>query len=180
MRRYLTTDARLYATDTYALVSDSYRTGGPGDWVAVRDLLGKVRVTSESGRRVFVGIGPAADVDAYLANVRRDVATSFDVSPSDFRVRPGGAPTSLPVTQHFWAAKAVGSGTQRLTWTPQDGHWRVVVMNADGSPNVVSRLSVGARAPHLLGLGAGAAAGGVLLLALGVVVIWAAARQRAV
>ena len=121
----------------------------------MRDLLGKVRVTSESGRRVFVGIGPAADVDAYLANVRRDVATSFDVSPSDFRVRPGGAPTSLPVTQHFWAAQTVGSGTQRLTWTPQDGHWRVVVMNADGSANVVSRLSVGARAPHLLGTRSG-------------------------
>ena len=75
---YPTTDARLYATDTYALVSDSYRTGGAGDWVAVRDLLGKVSVTSESNRRVFVGIGPAANVDAYLANVRRDVATRFE------------------------------------------------------------------------------------------------------
>ena len=175
---YLTSDARLYSTDTYALVSDGYRTGGAGDVITARDVLGKVRITSDSSQRVFVGIGPAAEVDAYLANVRRDVATRFDVSPSDFRVVPGGAPTALPQTQGFWAARAVGAGTQRVTWAPKAGHWRVVVMNADGSANVVSRLSVGARVPHLLAIGAGALGAGAILLAAGVLGLWAGVRRR--
>ena len=72
-------------------------------------MLGTVRIRTHSAQPVFVGIGPAAAVDAYLAGVRREVATRFDAAKSDFRLHRGGAPAAAPATKHFWAAQTVGS-----------------------------------------------------------------------
>jgi hypothetical protein len=176
---YLSLGSTTYSTATYALVSDDYRTGTAGDWLVARDLLGTVRVRSESSRPVFVGIGRTAAVDAYLADVRREVATSFDADQSDFRLRPGGAPAAPPTAMRFWAARSVGAGTQTLTWTPQDGSWRLVVMNPDGTARVQAELKAGARFPHLLWLGIGFVGGGGLLLLLAGAAIYAAAREPA-
>jgi hypothetical protein len=164
---YLMTDSTAYSTDTYALVSDSYRTGAAGDRIVARDMLGTVRIRTESARPVFVGIGPAAAVDSYLANVRREVATRFDANQTNFRLSSGGAPTVPPTARHFWAAQSLGSGTQTLSWSPRNGDWRIVVMNANGAAGVRAELAIGARFPHLLGIGIGALAGGALLLLLG-------------
>jgi hypothetical protein len=175
---YLMAGSRTYATDTYALTSDSYRAGTAGDWFVARDMLGTVRIRSESVAPVFVGIGPAAAVDAYLADVRHEVATRFDARRSDFRPHGGVAPAVLPGANSFWAATVVGSGTRVLTWTPQHGDWRIVLMNADGSPGVRADLSVGARLPHLLWIGIGLLGGGGLLLLLGGGSIYAAATLK--
>ena len=57
---YLMTGSTAYSTDTYALVSDSYRTGTAGDVLVARDMLGTVRIRTQSAQPVFVGVGPAA------------------------------------------------------------------------------------------------------------------------
>jgi hypothetical protein len=175
---YLMTSANGYSTDTYALVSDSYRTGAAGDVVVARDMLGTVRIRAHSARPVFVGIGPAAAVDTYLAGVRREVATRFDAAQSDFRLHSGGAPAAAPATKHLWAAQTVGSGTQTLSWSPRNCDWRIVVMNANGSAGVHADLALGARFPHLLWIGIGVLAGGALLLLLGGAGLYAAISTR--
>jgi Domain of unknown function (DUF4389) len=174
---YLMTGSTTYSTGTYALVSDSYRAGTAGDWFVARDLLGTVRVHTESTSPVFVGIGPAAAVDRYLAGVRHETAASFDASRTRFRLHAGGAPSTMPTGETFWTADTVGAGTHDLTWSPRNGDWRVVLMNADGSSGVTAALSVGARFPHLLGIGIGLLAGGGALLLIGSLGIYAAARR---
>ena len=174
---YLMTNSTAYSTDTYAFVSDSYRSGPSGGWV-VRDLLGTVRIRSQSARPVFVGIGPAAAVDSYLAGVRREVATRLDVQQNDFRLQDGGAPPTLPTAKRFWVAQSLGSGARTLTWSPRAGDWRVVVMNANGSAGVRTDLAVGARVPQLLWIGIGALAGGAVLLLLGGAVLYTAIGER--
>jgi hypothetical protein len=164
---YLMTDSTAYSTDTYALVSDSYRTGAAGDRMVARDMLGTVRIRTQSAQPVFVGIGPAAAVDSYLANVRREVATRFDANQTDFRLTSGGAPTVPPTARHFWAAQSLGSGTRTLSWSPRNGDWRIVVMNANGAAGVRAELAIGARFPHLFWIGIGVLGGGVLLLLVG-------------
>ena len=164
---YLMSSSRSYSTGTYALVSDSYRTGTAHDWFVARDLLGTVRVRVDSTTPVFVGVARAGAVDSYLANVRREVATRFDAGRGDFELRSGGAPAQPPAARTFWAATAAGTGVHTVSWKPENGSWRIVVMNADGSAAVHAELAIGARFPHLLGIGIGVLAGGAVLLALG-------------
>jgi hypothetical protein len=176
---YLSANTTAYSTGTYAFVSDSYRTGAVGDWFVARDLLGTVRIRSESTSPVFVGIGPAGAVDSYLAGVRRETAASFDARRSRFQLHPGSAPAAAPTAEGFWVAETVGTGTHELTWSPQNGDWRVVLMNADGSSGVTAELTVGARLPHLLGIGIGVLAAGAALLLVASLGLYAAVARRA-
>jgi hypothetical protein len=93
-------------------------------------------------------------------------------------VHRGGAPAAAPATKHFWAAQTSGSATQTLSWSPRNGDWRIVVMNANGSVGVHADLTLGARFPHLLWIGIGGLAGGALLLLLGGGGMYAAIRTR--
>jgi hypothetical protein len=175
---YLMTSPSLYSTNTYALVSDTYRTGAAGELVIARDMLGTVRIRTQSAQPVFVGIGPAAAVDSYLGGVRREVATRFDAARSDFSLQRGGKPAAPPTDRHFWVARSTGAGTQTVSWTPANGAYRIVVMNPNGSAGVQANVAIGARFPHLLWLGIGALSAGTLLVLVGAGSLFAALRTR--
>jgi hypothetical protein len=175
---YLMTSAIPNSTSTYALVSDTYRGGTANDWFVTGDLLGTVRVRASSSRSVFVGIGPATAVNTYLAGVAHAQGDAFSGHRADFRVHPGGAPSAPPAAQRFWGASATGSGAQTVTWKPQRGNWRVVVMNADGSAAVSADISAGARMPHLLTIGIAALGAGIVLLLIGCGGIYLTVRSR--
>jgi hypothetical protein len=175
---YLMTSSTAYSTNTYGLVSDSYRTGAAGDWFVARDFLGTVRIRTQSSTPVFIGIAPAKAVDSYLGNVRREVGTRLDARGSDFQLHTGGAPAAAPAAKQFWVAKASGSGTQTLTWTPRKGTWRIVLMRANAAPGVNAEVSIGARFPRLLWIGIAVLGGGALFLLIGGFTIYAAVRQR--
>src|SRR4029453_17198201 len=103
------------------------------------DLLGTVRIRSESERPVFVGSAREADVADYLDGVEHAVVTEIGEEP-EYSERQGDAPEGPPADQTFWAASATGAGEQTLEWEPEDGSWNVVVMNADASRGVAAGL----------------------------------------
>jgi hypothetical protein len=175
---YLNSSAAPYSTGTYALESRAYEAGAPGVGMIARDLLGTIRIRSQSSRPVFVGIAPAAAAEGYLANVDRAEAGDLGARSADFRAQPGGAPAGPPAAQRFWAASTTGAGQRTLSWKVRSGSWRVVVMNADGTRNVVSDLSIGASFPHLLRIGIAALGGGLLMLLLGAGGLLLAVRPR--
>lgn len=153
------------ATSTSALLSPSVDVGGNGpDAFYADDFLGEVRIdiASKNGTPVFVGIGPAAEVATYLKGVGHDEVTDFDVDP--FKVstvaRAGDSAPAAPADQSFWVA----TGTDTLNWTAKGGDWSVVVMNADGTPNIDAELSLGATLPAVEGITIGSLIGGVLML----------------
>jgi hypothetical protein len=165
---YISSGTHRYAAEGSAIVSDSMHVGSFPDW-----LVAKIRVaaTSASGKPTFVGIGRKADVDRYLAGVAHSTVEDlnfggFDVS---YGKTPGSTAPARPDAQRFWAVSAEGRGAQALTWRIRSGHWRVVVMNADGSAPVVTDAKVGATVDHalvytLVLLGIGLALGGVAVL----------------
>jgi hypothetical protein len=176
---FLMSPSRDLTTPSYAIVSESAKldTGG-AEW-ALDTFLGTIRIRSESERPVFVGIGPAAAVDAYLAGVDRDEISDLDNSGDpEYTSREGGAPRSPPAEQTFWAESASGSGEQTVDWEPQDGRWRVVVMNADASRGVSSDMSIGAELDSALWIGIGLLGLGVLFAAAAGLAITGAVRRR--
>jgi hypothetical protein len=174
---YLTTNQASYSTGTYALESDSYRATGAGEWVLARDLLGTIRIHSLSSQPTFVGIAPANAAAQYLAGVAHAEAGDLGARSGEFHARPGGAPSSVPGSQHFWVARASGAGEQTLTWKVRSGNWRVIVMNANGTRDVASELSIGASFPHLLAVAVAALLGGLLILLLSGGVLYRVVRR---
>jgi hypothetical protein len=157
--------------------------GGDGsDWLLRRGRLGTIRVaaTSTSAHPVFVGIGPKARVDSYLASVTHDAVTDFEVDPFSvtYARRAGTAAPAAPGEQTFWVAEARGSGRQSVTWPVSKGDWAVVVMNADASPGVRTDVSIGAKVPFVLWLGIGLLGIGVLVAVGGTAAIVVGTRTQ--
>jgi hypothetical protein len=173
---FLMSPSEEFSSPAYAIVSESadIDTGG-AEWV-LDTFLGTVRIRSESDRPVFIGIAPEAQAAAYLRGIDRDVVTDLDRKPHYDRL-PGAAPSGPPGDQTFWVASASGSGEQTLDWEPEDGDWRFVLMNVDGSRGVSSDLSIGAELDSVLWIGIGLLLVGILLAALAALAITAGIRR---
>ena len=84
---------------------------------------------------------------------------------------------SPPAEQSFWDESFTGSGEQTLEWAPEEGDWRVVLMNADGSRGVSAEMRIGAKLDSLLWIGIGLLVVGGLLTAAAALAITAAVRR---
>jgi hypothetical protein len=172
-----------YRSTGYAVAStaaDMY--GATGGLSAVRPLLGTIRIhaTSSSGASpVFAGIAPAGAASRYLAGVAYDTVRGVTHHHATYTGHSGGAPVTAPARADIWTARAAGPGTQTLTWPDRSGNWTVVAMNADGSRPVAVRVSVAAALPSLPWIATGLLAGGILILAAGVILIVVPARRAA-
>ena len=174
---YVMSSGEDYETSTYAFATQSLDVPIVGTGGLVRSVLGKVRITSDSARPVFVGVARAADASAYLGNVNRAIV-SGSYEPRDATERGAGAPATPPAAQSFWAASVSGAGQHTLTWKPRDGHWVAVLMNADGSRRVAAHLRIGGEFPGAGWIGAGVLAAGLVLLAGGGLFVARAIRDR--
>ena len=165
---YVNTGSDPYSTRTYAIASEDLQLDDdvPG---VVEDLYGKVRLraTSHNGKPLFVGIANSDDVSRYLASSAHATLTDVNYDPfrASYRTTGGEQRPKAPADQDIWVASAHGSGRQTLTWDVKQGHWSVVVMNADGSAGVDAGVSAGATANFLTPLAWGTLGGGLLLAA---------------
>jgi hypothetical protein len=144
-------------TGQYAIVGD-LRGDGPS-WLYGSTVLGdaRIRATSGSEKPLFMGIARKDDVLRYLQGAGYATIYSFEVTADT--THPGEAPSGPPAGESIWAASTQGSGQQSLRWTPRDGEWSVVFMNADAGANVDIRGNASAELPALPWI-----AGGLLVL----------------
>ncbi len=175
---FFTAPDERFETDSFALTSDEIDLGQPGrdDWWADRDLA-TVRITADNAdaRPVFVGIGPASDVEAYLAGVPYDdiIDVNFDRNSVDYRRENAGEASTPapPADQTFWVAQASGEAGQRLTWDLEPGRWAIVVMNADATTGVAADIELGGQIDYLVQIAIGLAIGGIVLVAIATAMI---------
>ena len=173
---FLMSPAQAFQTSTYAVTSgdQQLQVDAPSD-VTPAWLLGDLKLTAASadGAGVFVGIGPANEVERYLFDVGHANLVELRDGEAIYSTTRGGAPANGPRSEDFWVAEASGPGTQELTWTPSEGDWSVLVMNADASSGVDVAVKAGAEVPALpwvvgalLSLAAVSLVASVLLIAL--------------
>jgi hypothetical protein len=128
---------------------------------------------------VFVGIGPAAAVDQYLAGVPFDKVTDFDVEP--FRLQTarqngnGTAQLAPPQAQTFWTVRS-GGVTASVSWKITDGSYRLVLINADASPSVTGDGTFSLRVPHLFPIGLTLLIAGSVVALIGIALVVLGAR----
>ena len=79
----------------------------------------KLTATGADGSAVFLGIGPAADVETYLAGVQHATLVEIRDGEAVYRTTAGSGPSSAPQDADFWVAEASGTGIQEITWTPR-------------------------------------------------------------
>ena len=129
----------------------------------------------DPGQNVFVGVGRADDVEAYLAGVARREVTG--VGGDQARLAASGSDTSLPdpAGVDVWALSSTGRGSATLTWPQEPGRWRLVAAVDGATPPAEVVLSwqrdAGSSSTPVL------VAVGVLVLVLGLVGVRATARR---
>jgi hypothetical protein len=177
---YFTSGTHELSTGSYAIASESFEVDSdvPG-WFG--DRFATARIQASSAQPVFIGIGPASDVERYLAGVQHDQITDLDTDPFSvsYRHLNGSAQPASPASKDFWRVQASGPGTQTITWPREGGDWSAVAMNADGSRGVSVDAQFGGRVSSLRWLAiAFLAAGGLVLLAGAGLVYWGARKPR--
>jgi len=174
----LSTGTKHHETTAHAVVSDEGDLGGSTN-LAFGDPTLKVSV-SDSDQPVFVGIGPAEEVDRFLAGSRVQTVSDFDLWPLqlDTETRDGDRTPHSPLDETFWVAQSDGATSAAASWKIDDGSYRVVVMNADGSPGVGVDGSLSVKVPVLGALTVGSLAGGGLLLVIGGTLLVAGLRRK--
>jgi hypothetical protein len=160
--------SQSFSTSHAALVAPVDDIEGISD---LSDIVGdpRVRVTATgSGEELFVGIGPAAQVDRYLADAPIDEVTDFEIDPFTLNRSPrgGSSQPAAPAEQGFWEAQASGATSASMNWKVTDGDHRLVLMNADGSRGVEADGSVRLTMPNV-DRAAWFLIGGGLLIVLG-------------
>jgi hypothetical protein len=160
---YYNTSSERFSTNTYALASDNLDIddGWPGH--------ARLKVRSDGGEPVFVGVARTRDVDAYLDRSAHTTVEDIETGPfdADYDTVGGSVRPPAPGTQGFWAAHSQGTGTQTLTWDVDEGDWSLVVMNADGSAGVHTDISAGVDLPFVDDAATGFIIGGLIGIAIG-------------
>lgn len=153
-----------YASDGRAIVSGSLDADGIPNWLVAKARVGAV---SADGRPLFVGVARRADVDRYLAGVAHSTIEDVNFSPfaATYSSVDGAAVPARPAAQTIWARSTTGTGKQSVSWNLRKGTWRVVVMNADGSPGVAADAKVAVSFRGALPIALSAIAAGLLLAA---------------
>ncbi len=182
---FLTAPPAELARDTYAITGNILL---EGNWIWWYRNPTTARIEMAGDRPIFLGVASRADVEAYLAGVSYAQIEDLDfddlhadrVWTTDFRDVVGTNEPAPPGEQPFWVASVEGDGTRSLRWALEPGDWLLVAMNADGSRGLELEGTVGVEAPWLLTLGIGVLAGGVVLVAVGLVLILLVARRARV
>lgn len=80
--------------------------------------------------------------------------------------------------QGFWVASATGPSAADLTWRVQDGQYRIVIMNADGSPAMTTHAQASVELPNVFAISLGAVLVGLMMSGAGVAALVAVNRRR--
>ena len=140
----------------------------------------RLRITVNAGSDdVFLGVGPAGAVTAYLSGVNHDVVDDVEFDPLELDTTsiPGQVEPEPPGDQTFWVQQVSGSGEQQLDWDIEAGAYRFVLMNADASQGVDTEGKLAVKIPFVTGIMIGLLVAGGIAALVGILTIILAVRS---
>jgi hypothetical protein len=163
---FYSTGKEQFRSPGYALTTERIDLGAEAAGVGADDLGATVRIdaSSATGRPLFVGIGPTADVVRYLGRVAHTEVVDFGGNAPDYAQHPGGRPSGPPAGQTFWVAQAQGVGEQRLDWDVEGGTYTAVAMNAGATRGVDVEVDAAAKISWLIWVGVGLTVVGLVIV----------------
>lgn len=167
-----TAPARVRGTGV-AVVAEDFRVDTSA--LPVPDDLGTltVTVTGRNGREMFVGAASTSDIDTYLTGAPYDVVVDLTAGQkATTRKVPGSQQPQPPGSQGLWTVQASGAPAV-LTGRVPSGE-TLVVMNSDGAAVVDADVVVTLRVPKASMYSWIAAAVGVVLALLALLLFWRA------
>ncbi len=165
-----------------ALVTEpaDIHTGPAWFWDQSHPVTIRVVATSNIEQKpIFIGIARTNDLNQYLGNANYDQVTNFSIRPNRIGTRhhSGTVAPAPPTSQNFWVASATGSGAQTLQWDVAPGNYTLALMNADATSPISAQASLGVKIPLVLRtIGWGLLIGGIVLLIIGGIMVYFAAR----
>jgi hypothetical protein len=149
---FLMSPEQTFQTSTFAITSgDQQLHVDAPPYLTPSALVGDLKITASGagGSAVFLGVGPAAGVETYLAGVEHATLVEIRDGEPVYRTSAGGGPSTAPQAADFWVAEASGTGVQEITWTPENGDWAVLVMDAGAHRGVEVSVTAGAEVPSV-------------------------------
>jgi hypothetical protein len=176
---YFTTGTVRVGAFNHALTSDLDVHRGLVSVVG-KDGFSRVRLHVRTQRDMFIGVARSLDVNDYLRDSSYTRLTDFDLAPFKpyYTETLGDANPGAPGEQDIWTAKASGTGTLTLNWDVESGGWTLVLMNADGSTGIDAEVDAGAEIPIIGTIAWVVTVAGLLVLAIGGLMLVAGLRRR--
>ena len=121
---------------------------------------------------VFIGIGRSRDVERFLAGVAFDQVTDIEFPPFELNLSriPGSMRATPPAAETFWVASSESTTDARLSWRITDGEYRMVIMNADGAPGVITVARMQLVLPNAFPLSLAVLGVGLVVTSAGIVI----------
>ena len=178
--RVLSSGEHRVSTPTTALVADLGRiTDVDGFQYVMGSPTLHLKADNDAEGPIFIGIGRADEVDRYLAGVSTDRVTDLqELSPFGLGTvrHDGSGIPGAPAEQNIWVASSTSKDAE-LSWEIRDGHYEVVMMNADGSTNVQAQTRIGVSMQDSTALWSLVIGAGVVIMVIGGLVVIAASRR---
>jgi hypothetical protein len=109
----------------------------------------------------------------------RTCLPACDSDPHAISIRGHGRSVAQPPTaQRFWVAHATSSHPARIDWKIKDGHYTIVIMNANGRSDFATTTSIGLTLPNMSRYAFGALIAGLLIAGAGIALLIQAIGQR--
>jgi hypothetical protein len=170
------------APNSFAIVTRSADIRIESGWFMRQNNMITFKVDAQNtlpSKPVFIGIAKETDLENYLKGVSFDEVAGLNFQPLRMELihHSGSVAPPAPAAQSFWVVSATGTDQQNLQWDISPGSYSLVIMNADGSPKVDTKLSLGIKIPEIIhSIGLGLLVGGIVLLIVGGTMIFFAAR----
>lgn len=180
---FITSDTATVVSSTLAITAAAAEIETQSENLSSGTALIRVEARREDGGRVFVGIGRAELVQAYLLGSRYEALTEIEFNPFTFNSRtvPGRSTEDLLAPPEsrgdIWAASSVGEGLQETSYAvvkDEDGEvvpHTVVIMNAEPSAGIAVEAELAVKYPRLRGTGIAFMAIGTVVFLLGALMV---------